>query len=132
MYLINLLKKELLSRELLIKRVNIKELNSIKYVSHEVDVIRELGMLDSGSLVVNLEPKRLRTFEACAFTPLDNYCPWVDTAKLIINDKLDRYENSPLNDFYKNWAPQTAFEYFRFSDKPKNRILFQKISVRLN
>lgn len=125
MNLINLLKKELLTREILIRRINIKEFNSINYLKEDTDVIRELGLLDAGSLVVDVEPVKIRTFEACAFTPLEKSCPWVDTAKLIINNQLFDYEDSPLYEFYKNWSPKTAYEYYNIDNQQKSKLLFE-------
>ena len=125
MNLTNFFKQELLSREILIKRVNIKELSSIKFADENADVIKELGMIDSGSLVIDVPPNKIRLFEACAFVPLENYCPWVDTAKLIIKDKLKSYEDSPLINFYNKWSPKTAYDYFGLDDKGKNKILLK-------
>lgn len=59
MNLATFFKQELLSREILIKEVNIKELSSIKFADENANVVRELGMIDSGSLVIDVPPNRL-------------------------------------------------------------------------
>tara|TARA_B100000989_G_scaffold297677_2_gene284287 strand:- start:370 stop:1257 length:888 start_codon:yes stop_codon:yes gene_type:complete len=123
--LVNLIKKGLLSKSLIIRRINKNELNSIKYIKSHIDILRELGMIDVGSLVVDVDPKKLRTFEACAFTPVRDNCPWVDSASLILNNEIEEYEDSPMFDFFNNWSPRNAYEYFGLKNKPKNKDLLK-------
>lgn len=123
--LVNLIKKLLLSRSLIIRRINKNELNSITYIKNHFDILRELGMIDVGSLVVDVDPKKIRTFEACAFTPVKEYCPWVDSASLILKNEIKEYEESPLFEFFKNWSPSNAYDYFGLKDKPNNKDLLK-------